>query len=221
MTTAIGVGTHSHPSPGILVELASQAGSGLLAHAGDITDNSGESESFIDGFLDMRRLMEMAPKQVAQAFTTPYPDVIDLQPETETSLSVGAWVGIGIGVAVVIIAVLYFFVCNKRIRESLVRFLLKREGNLASYDDKLGIAQKPTEPPGGDTLEAGSIKFPRITSPSTFPSEGSTHFSPRILNIPFAPVDIDHEGRMSPRLPIASKQSSSSVAGTPSVTSRI
>lgn len=201
--------------------MASQAGSGLMAHTGNITGNSGESESFIDGFRDIRRLMEMAPKQVAQALTTQHPDVIDLQPETETGLSVGAWVGIGVGVAVVIIAVLYFFVCNKRIRESLVRFLLKREGKLESYDNKLGVARKQTEPPQCHTLEAGGLKFPRIASPSTFPSEGSTHFSPRILNIPFAPIDIDHEGRMSPRLPIASKQSSSSVAGTPSVTSRI
>lgn len=152
--------------------------------------------------------------------TTLLPVVVGENPDSTSYLPIGAWVGIGLGVAAILIAAIYYFVGNKRIRETFVSMALRKSRKNPSKNKTADVEIGRLDPDlvYNECPEARWAKRSTITS--TAPGNLSLQISPRILEIPFAPIDVDTDGRMSPRLPIASKQGSTPTAGTPSVTSR-
>lgn len=149
--------------------------------------------------------------------STPLPVVVGVN-DTQSSLPVGAWVGIALGIAAILIAAIYYFVGNKRIREKFVSMALRKRRERAERPTHLDAEMGTFDPElvYNDCPESRWTKRPTITS--THPGDLSIQLTPR--DVPFAPIDVDLDGRMSPRLPIASKQGSMSTAGTPSGTSR-
>ena len=139
---------------------------------------------------------------------------IPSDPKTDHSsgaLPVGAWIGIGFGVLFLLIVAVLVFFGHKKVTEALVTFLSRRRRR----SDPAVVVQSP----------------PRPTLDSVRPRSNSGHLSklshsgmsstPRtaVPDIPFAAIDIEADGRLSPRLPIINKRTPS-LPGTPNSVTR-
>ena len=129
---------------------------------------------------------------------------IPAEPQSKNEVSglpVGAWVGIGLAIFFVLAAVTVFFIGHKKVSEYFVSIIAKRRG-------------KEPIPPQKTKVILSDLVATRSHSRSSYKASAG---SPRttLPDIPFAPIEIESDGRMSPRLPIASKRGSST-GGTPS-----
>ncbi len=180
----------------------------------------GSSLTYPDGTYSSRRLLAQPVPPVRNATrnitTTPIPVVVVSDPESDSSFPIGAWVGIALAATAILIAAIYYFVGHKRIRETFVLRAL-RKSRKHSKDEKSDMEFGSLDAKL-DCPEARWVKRPTITS--THPGDISLQLTPRLDDIPYAPIDLEPDGRMSPRLPFASKQGSTPTAGTPSIASR-
>jgi hypothetical protein len=139
---------------------------------------------------------------------------IPSDPKTDHSsgpLPVGAWIGIGFGVLLVVLVAVLIFFGHKKVTEALVTFLSRRRRS-----DPVVVTHSP----------------PRPMLDSVRPRSNSGHLSkishsgmsstPRtaVPDIPFAAIDIEADGRLSPRLPIMNKRTPSLPSTPNSVTRR-
>jgi hypothetical protein len=134
----------------------------------------------------------------------------ELKSEQRTSgLPVGAWIGIGFAISLVVILGVLLFFGQKRVTESLVKFMSRRKKPEA-VDPILLSQGKVTVP-----LPARSYS---VQSKASRAWSGST---PRTIipDLPFASIEVEPDGRLSPRLPIANKRGGS-LPGTPNSVSR-
>lgn len=125
-------------------------------------------------------------------------------PTSSSGLPVGAWVGIGFAILIVLVLVLFFFVGHRRVREYYVSLMQSRR--------RLDDSKHQVELQTSDSLDVRCS----TRSDNGRVSSGFDHgFSPRTVDFPFAAVEVDIDGRLSPKLPILSKREGSA-AGTPS-----
>ena len=129
-------------------------------------------------------------------------------PTSSGVLPVGAWVGIAFAILAALVIGLFFFVGHRRVREYYVSMMQNRDKPSKSA---------PTASKPADVLTLDSLDVRCSTrSDNGRVSSGYDHcFSPRTCDIPFAPVEVETDGRLSPKLPILSKREGSA-AGTPS-----
>lgn len=134
----------------------------------------------------------------------------DLKNEQRTSgLPVGAWIGIGFAILLVVILGVLLFFGQKRVRESLVKFMSR---------SKKPEASDPILPPQGKVMVPLPVRSYSVQSKASRAWSGST---PRTIvpDLPFASIEVEPDGRLSPRLPIANKRGGS-LPGTPNSISR-
>lgn len=125
-------------------------------------------------------------------------------PSSSSTLPVGAWVGIGFAICITLVLIVFFLVGHRRVREYYVSLMQTRVGR-----------KRPTVAPKQvDVLTLDSIDI-RCSTRSDNGRVSDHSFSPRTSDLPFAPVDVELDGRLSPRLPILSKREGSA-GGTPS-----
>ena len=144
---------------------------------------------------DGNSLTTLAPYSVPLA-AEPVPD------QTVSGLPVGAWVGIGFGILIFVALALLFFIGHKRVTEYFVAIIAKRPGwhdNREKDRDLTFIEPEPSQCYNARGSHGGSTNTPKTSVP----------------DFPFASVEVDADGRVSPRLPIMSKRGSS-IGSTPS-----
>ena len=120
-------------------------------------------------------------------------------------LPIGAWIGIGFALLILILVGIVWFVGHKRVIEYFVSLTTRRSRKgtpLPRVSTQFDAGQLEALP-----VRSSSGHFSKISHSGSTPRTGLT-------DIPFASIEIDGDGRMSPRLPIASKRGNSSV-GTP------
>jgi hypothetical protein len=141
------------------------------------------------------------------------PNPLDPNAEDSSELPVGAWVGIGLGILLFILVGVYYFVGHKRVTDYFVKIISAR--------------LKRKEVPGGrsrnsehDTLDSLEVRCSSKSENRYGSKPGSSignydtsSGTPRtVIEAIVAPIEIDSEGRISPRLPIGgSRRSTSSI----------
>ena len=118
-----------------------------------------------------------------------------------SGLPVGAWIGIGFGIFVILLIGVIFFIGHKRVTEYFVGLLARRQARPVAPVQK-----------GTHSVHLESV----VSSSHSRSSQKGGSSTPRTATpeIPFATFDFEADGRMSPRLPIASRRSHST-GGTP------
>ena len=120
-------------------------------------------------------------------------------------LPVGAWVGIGFAVAFILVLGAVLFFGHKKVTDYLVAAMTRKNRNSSqpARPDRGSISLHPLPPRSSSVYlskmsQTGATSTPRTTA----------------TDIPFASIEIEPDGRLSPRLPIPSKRGSS-LPGTP------
>jgi hypothetical protein len=134
----------------------------------------------------------------------------------QSGISVGGWVGIGFGIFLVLLIVIYFLIGQRRVTEYFVRIIRDR---IQRRDRKISSRQPDTE-----TLDSLEVRCSSKSENRNGSKLGSSigHYETNagtpmtVYDIPVAPIEIEADGRMSPKLPIASRQvCGSSIVVTP------
>lgn len=134
-----------------------------------------------------------------------------LDSESSTSgLPVGAWVGIGFCIFFLCILGIVLFFGHRRVTDTLVAKLARQKRRIFAEPSGRNAPIAIVGPTPTRTHSAMLIKM-------SYTGSSSTHRT-SVPDIPFAPVEVDPDGRLSPRLPIASKRGSY-LPGTPNSTS--
>lgn len=136
--------------------------------------------------------------------TTLIPAGVSEEPPS-SGLPVGAWIGIGFALLFLILVGIVWFVGHKRVIEYVVSMKTRASRKATPLPRSITV----TDPVHLEPLpvRTSSGHFSKNSHPASTPRTAMT-------DIPFASVEIDSDGRMSPRLPIASKRGSS-LNGTP------
>ena len=134
--------------------------------------------------------------------------------ETEQpAIPVGGWVGIGFGILLVLLVALYFIVGQRKVTEYFVRVIRDR----IQRRDKFSTRQADQETLDSLEVRCSSKSENRHGSKygSSIGHNETNSGTPRTINdIPIAPIEIEPDGRMSPKLPIPSRRISSVHAET-------
>ncbi|TEB19923.1 hypothetical protein C9890_0136 [Perkinsus sp. BL_2016] len=135
---------------------------------------------------------------------TPLPVVSNA--EAADGLPIGAWIGIGFAVLFILILGVVLFFGHKKVTEYLVA-KLTRNGRRSYPTRQSNVFQLNVHPLPPRTCSEHFSKM----------SQTGTMSTPRTVapDFPFASIDVEPDGRLSPRLPIPSKRGSSSLPGTP------
>jgi hypothetical protein len=120
-------------------------------------------------------------------------------------LPVGAWVGIGFAVVFFLTLCVVLFFGHRKVTDYLVAIVTRKSRN--SGQGVQGVRNSTplhTLPPRSSSIHMSKISHTGSAS------------TPRTMipDIPFASIEIESDGRLSPRLPIPSKRGSS-LPGTP------
>jgi hypothetical protein len=129
-----------------------------------------------------------------------------LKETASSGLPVAAWVGIGFGILFLLILGLVLFFGHKKVTDYLVAKLTRTRMNQSQGQGGRILHQTPILPTPTRSQSGYTSKLSQTCSSST----------PRtaIPDIPFASIEIEPDGRLSPRLPIPNKRGSS-LPGTP------
>lgn len=136
------------------------------------------------------------------------PESIGKEPQEsdQSGISVGAWVGIGFGIVLVLLIAVYFIIGQRKVTEYFVRVIRDR---IQRRDNKFSHRQHDQE-----TLDSLEVRCSSKSENRQGSRQGSSigHYETNagtpmtVHEIPIAPIDIEPDGRMSPKLPIASRQ---------------
>ena len=149
-------------------------------------------------------LFTASTSSAVEVSVTPLPVVSNM--EAVDGLPIGAWIGIGFAILVILILVVVLVFGHKKVTEYLVA-KLTRNGSRRSRTGQSNVFQLNVHPLPPRTCSdhfskmshTGTISTPRTVSP----------------DFPFASIEVEPDGRLSPRLPIPSKRGSPSLPGTP------
>ena len=138
----------------------------------------------------------------------------DSQESGQSGISVGGWVGIGFGIVLVLLIAVYFIIGQKKVTEYFVRIIRDR---IQRRDNKFSARQHDQE-----TLDSLEVRCSSKSENRHGSRPGSSigHYETNagtpmtVHEIPIAPIEIEPDGRMSPKLPIASRQLSGSPVAT-------
>lgn len=140
----------------------------------------------------------------------------DSQESEQSGIPVGGWVGIGFGIFLILLIAIYFLIGHRRVTEYFVRIIRDR---IQRHDRKISSRQADQE-----TLDSLEVRCSSKSENQQGSKVGSSigfyetnAGTPMTVNdIPVAPIEIEADGRMSPKLPIPSRQlSGSHVVMTP------
>jgi hypothetical protein len=142
-------------------------------------------------------------------------DQVVNEPETveQSGIPVGGWVGIGFGIVLVLLVAVYFIIGQRKVTEYFVRVIRDR---IQRRDKKYSKRQHDQE-----TLDSLEVRCSSKSENRQGSRQGSsigyyeTNVGTPITvhDIPVAPIEIEPDGRMSPKLPIASRRLTGSSMG--------
>jgi len=131
----------------------------------------------------------------------------NISSNSSTDVPVGAWVGIGLGILLLILIGVYYFIGQKRVTDYFVAIISARLRKGGKQQQ-----QQQQSPEHNDTTSLDV----RCSSKSAGAADRitSTSSTPRTtVDVIIAPIEIDSDGRMSPRLPIGNRRRLGSSTG--------
>ena len=142
-------------------------------------------------------------------------DQVVNEPETveQSGIPVGGWVGIGFGIVLVLLIAVYFIIGQRKVTEYFVRVIRDR---IQRRDNKFSNRQHDQE-----TLDSLEVRCSSKSENRQGSRQGSSigHYETNVgtpmtvHEIPVAPIEIEPDGRMSPKLPIANRRLTGSPLG--------